>query len=197
MPKRLVVPVSYLTPSQVKAVIQEAGSLRDRALLAIMYQCGLRRGEVRYLRRRDWDPDKSVKGVLTVWRLKHGEGIEPKEKPVWGRTRKLLEAYLSSRDDDHEALFLGKNGPLGPQAVYCIFKAVAEKAGLPPGLRHPHVLRHSIATHHANMGTDFGDIANLLDHKDMSSTMRYAQVLTPRKEDLAMRSECNHHFAKF
>jgi integrase/recombinase XerC len=201
--KRLRPPIRYLTPSQVTSVIETASSARDKALLAVIYQCGLRRGEVKYLRRRDWDPTKSAYGALTVWRLKRGEGIEPEEKPVWKRTRNLLEAYLGSRDDDNDALFLGKKDPqgrrqaLGPQAVYMIFRKVARKAGLPRELQHPHVLRHSIATHHANMGSDFSDIQNLLGHRSISSTMRYAQVLNPRKEDMTMRAGASPCFARW
>lgn len=187
----------YLSPAQVKAVIQCARPGRDQALLAVMYQCGLRRGEVKYLRRRDWQPGKSRQGMLTVWRLKKGDGLVPEEKPVWGRTRRLLEEYLETRDDEQDVLFRGLKGPLGPQAVYYVFKEAAARARFPKDLRHPHVLRHSIATHHANMGTDFGDIQNLLGHRDIGSTMRYAQVLTPRKEDMTMRSEGHFCFAKY
>lgn len=198
MPRRRTVPIAYLTQRQVESVIGAAETMRDRAMFAVVYQCGLRRGEVRWLRRQDWMPNVSRYGALRIWRSKAGSGLLPDEKPVWKRTAKMLEAYLASRDDNMDALFLSKVGrPMGGQAVYEAFRKAAEGAGLPRHLRHPHVLRHSIATHQANMGATFSDIQHWLGHKNPASTMVYAQVLTPRKEDLILRSEGSHFFAKY
>lgn len=197
--------VSCLTPKQVREVIEAVPGPRERALLAIVYQFGLRRGEVKYLRRRDYIPENSLNGTLTVWRLKSRRRnkqtermLVPDEKPVWARTRRVLEEYLATREDDHEALFLGcRSRPLGPQAVYYAFRDAAVKAGIPEGLRHPHVLRHSILTHMANMGLSLLDIAGWADHNSLTATLRYAKVLTPRKEDMVLRSEASHCFARF
>lgn len=202
--KRIRKSIKYLTSSQVAAVIKAATSDRDKAMLAVVYQCGLRRSEVGHLRRSDWMPSRSMHGVLRVWRVKsdraHGKDrfLHPDEKPLWARTARLLKVYLDSREDDQEALFLSrKKKPLGGQAVYHVFHNIAKTIGLPEDLCHPHALRHSIATHQVNMGADFGDIQDWLGHQDPGSTRVYAQVLTPRKEDLTQRSESSHCYAKF
>lgn len=198
-PARMQPDLCHLTPSQVSSVLRACSSVRDRALLAVMYQCGLRRGEVRWLRRQDWSPGTSRNGSLTVWRLKRASGLYPHEIPLWGRTRALLEACLDERTDDAMGLFVSRNGlrPLGPQAVYYVFRNAAMEAGLPAGLSHPHSLRHSVAVHSMNMGADLADIQALLGHASISSTTRYARVLTPRKEDMALRTEGSAFFARF
>jgi integrase/recombinase XerC len=167
--------------------------------MAVLYQCGLRRGEVQWLRRQDFRPEASRNGCLVVWRLKRAEGLFPHEVPLWRRTSRILRAYLDSRRDDSLALFPSRkgHGPMGPQAVYHVVRQAASGTGLPPGLSHPHSLRHSIATHHANMGADLRDIQELLGHASMSSTVRYARVLNPRKEDMALRSEGSPFFARW
>jgi site-specific recombinase XerD len=186
----------YLTPRQVECVIKAAKTERDQALLAVMYQCGLRRGEVKFLRRRDWKPTESGYGLLRVWRLK-GDGITEEEHPVWPWVRKILNAYLMSRSDDLDPMFPSRHGrPLGAKAVYDVFRNIAVMVGLPEDLRHPHVLRHSIAVHHANMGTEAADVQALLGHRSINSTMKYFKVTTPRKEDLVLRSGASTLFAK-
>lgn len=193
--RRIEIP-KHLTPRQVESVIRACSSARDKALMAVIYQCALRRGEVQYLRRRDWKPTESVNGILTVWRLKGKDGLTGEEHPFWKWTRNLLEAYLGERRDDCDALFVSRIGrPLGPQSVYELFRDMSAKAGIAPDLRHPHVFRHSLAVHHANMGTDIGDVQALLGHRALSSTTKYFKVTTPRKEDMVLRSGASSLFA--
>lgn len=197
-PRRLP-EVACLAPSQVTALVDAAGCLRDKALLAVLYQCGLRRGEVQWLRRQDFRPEASRNGCLVVWRLKRALGLFPHEVPLWRRTSRLLRAYLDSRGDDGLSLFPSRKGglPMGPQAVYHVVRRAASGLALPSALAHPHSLRHAIATHHANMGADLRDIQELLGHASMASTVRYARVLNPRKEDMALRSEGSPFFARW
>jgi len=197
-------PILYLTPRQVQAVIEAAKTKRDKAMLAVIYQFGLRRSEVEHLLRQDWDPTASAHGTLTVLRVKNrkvkGDSesvMETDCKPLWARVGKLLEEYLDSRTDYDDALFIGKRGALGGKGVYDVYKKVAKSIGLPKDLRHPHCLRHSIATHMASSGTSLLDIADWLGHNHLSTTLRYAKVLTPRKEDLILRTERSHRFARF
>ena len=189
--------VNFLSRPEVERVISSTETVRNKALLSLIYQLGLRRGEVRFLRRRDFRENSSRYGSIVVWRLKRGD-LMPNESPLWKRTSDLLKAYLRTRMDDSDALFLSQKGlPLGPQAVYYIFKRAATKAGIDRSRRHPHSLRHSIATHHSNMGTNIEDIMDLLGHKSVNSTMIYAQVLNPRKEEITIRSENSQSFARF
>jgi site-specific recombinase XerD len=109
----------------------------------------------------------------------------------------LLQAYLESRSDDCGALFPSRNGgPLGEKGVYDVFRKLATQVDLPKNLRHPHVLRHSIAVHHANMGTEAADVQCLLGHRSINSTMKYFKVTTPRKENYVLRSGASTMFAR-
>jgi site-specific recombinase XerD len=187
----------YLTPRQVEAVLKGTTTLRDMAMLAVVYQCGLRRKEISYLCRRDWRPTESSDGILVVWRSKRKEGLVAEEQPVWPWVRKLLQEYLDSRCDDCEELFLSrKRGGLGGKGVYDVFRKVATARNLPEDLRHPHTFRHSIAVHLANMGAEAADVQAVLGHKSINSTMKYFRVTTPRKEDLVRRSGASANLAR-
>ena len=194
--------IKYFEPEQVEAILAKANSLRDKALLSVMYQCGLRRAEVQFLTRDDFNP---ARGMLRVTRLKKQNSFWH-ECALWRQTKRLLSQYLASRTDHHDALFLGQRGQaIGPERVYRLFRAAAEAAGITfgetdrRGRRHPspHRLRHSIAVHQMNCGIPVEDIMEHLAHESMDTTLIYARVLTPRKKKNAMAMESSHHFAKF
>jgi integrase/recombinase XerD len=194
----------YFEPEEVEAVLRSAPRLRDKALLAVVYQCALRRGEVAFLRRDDYNPGR---GMLKVTRLKK-DGAFTHEIALWRRTKQLLNKYLASRRDHFDALFLSRKGgdSVGGHAVYRIFRNAAEKAGMAVrqprdgrGLRHPspHRLRHSFAVHSMNFGARIEDVQEHLGHSSINSTLVYARVLNPRKKRIALLTEASHHFAKF
>jgi integrase/recombinase XerD len=196
--------INYLEADEVESIIKAAKSLRDKAMFAVAYNCGLRRGEIRLLIRDDYNV---TRGMLTVKRLKKRETYWH-EIPLWTSTRRLLNAYLKTRPDHHDALFLSRKGcdALGPLGVYYAFLAAAENAGVRikeqsdgRGNRHPspHRLRHSIAVHQMNCGIPLPDIQEHLAHTSINTTMVYARVLNPRKRQNAIKMEMSHHFAKF
>lgn len=195
--------IKYFEPQQIESVIESANTLRDKALIAVIYNCGLRRGEVQFLVRDDYNHQR---GLLKVTRLKKLDGYWH-EIPLWQRTRKVLNAYLRQRNDHADALFLSqKGGPLQPHGVYHIFRGAAERAGLQlreradgRGNRHPspHRLRHSLAVHMTNCGIPIEDTQEQLAHASINTTMIYARVTGPRKLRNAMVMQASHHFAKF
>jgi integrase len=196
--------VLYFEPEEVESVLRSAGKLRDKALLAVIYQCALRRGEVALLRRDDYRPDR---GFLRVTRLKK-DGCFSHEIALWRRTKHILNQYLASRKDHFDALFLSRKGndSIGGHAVYRIFRDAAEKAGVKVeqradrrGLRHPspHRLRHSFAVHSMNFGARIEDVQEHLGHDSINSTLVYARVLNPRKKRNALLTEMSHCFADF
>ncbi len=195
--------IKYLEPEEVEAIIGAADTARDKAMLAIMYICGLRRAEVQFLIRDDYN---AARGLLRVTRLKKRDSYWH-EIPLWTRAKTLLNEYLKTRTDHHDALFLGRKAgqALAPQGVYYVFLQAAKKAGVRirdradgRGNRHPspHRLRHSIAVHQMNCGIDIADIQEHLAHAKIDTTMIYARVLTPRKKRNAMLMQSSHHFAK-
>lgn len=166
-------------------------------MLALMYNCGLRRGEVGLLMRDDYRRRGAPHGRVLVYRLKRRDA-QAHEIPLWNRTKRLLEAYLRSRRDHLAPLFLSQKGsPIGPQGVYYAFRRAARAAGLPEDLHFPHSLRHSIATHLVNMGVDLVDVQEHLGHKKIDSTLVYAKVLNPRKVRTALRAQSSHYVASF
>jgi len=195
--------IKYLEPDEVEAIIEAADSVRDKAMLAIMYVCGLRRGEIQFLVRDDYNV---ARGLLRVTRLKKRDSYWH-EIPLWTRAKTLLNEYLKTRTDHNDALFLGRKGDqaLAPQGVYYVFVEAAKKAGVRirdvadgRGNRHPspHRFRHSIAVHQMNCGINIADIQEHLAHASINTTMIYARVLTPRKKRNAMLMQASHHFAK-
>lgn len=186
----------YLTAEQVSAVIQVADSLRNRALLAVMYNCGLRRGEAGLLTRDDFFM-RGDHGVMRVHRLKR-DGFVDQEVALWRRTTSAVKRYLDGRSDYHQCLFLSnKMCPMTGQAVYYVFRKCAVIAGIPGDLLHPHVMRHSIAVHLMNMGVDIADVQEHLGHDSIDSTLVYAKVLNPRKTRTSAMSEVSVHFARW
>lgn len=189
---RLSPKIKYLSVEQVESLVGFAGSVRDTALLFLVYNCALRRSEVQYLIRDDYNPDR---GILSVTRSKKG-GAYVHEIVLWAETKSLLNQYLKSRKDHHDALFLSrKNGDaVGPQGVYYIFQRAAKKARI--AAKSPHSLRHSFAVHSMNMGMPAELIKEHLAHESIDTTLSYARVMTTVKLRWAKRQEASHHFAK-
>lgn len=170
MDKKTHAELSRLTPKQVSALVGAAENPRDRALIAVVYQLGLRRSEVALLSRNLYYPGSNP--TIMVTRIKPIRYQH--ELPLWKTTAKLLDAYLEARTDDNQALFLSrKNKPLGAQAVFYVYKNLAIKTGLPPIQRHPHCLRHSIAVHLIKAGLDIVTIQKALGHTCAESTLYY------------------------
>ncbi len=189
--------IKYLTPEQVTAVIKGARNRRDRAMLAVMYNCGLRRSEIQLLT-RDCYVRRGISGVLKVTRLKK-DGNYVQEIPLWRRTSRLLKRYLRRRRDSNDAMFLSrKGGPVTGQCAYYVYRKAAGRARLPEDRSgKTHALRHSIATHMIGMGLDLADVQEHLGHDDINTTLVYARMTNPRKTRNAMLMEVSHHVAKF
>lgn len=194
--------IKYFEAEEIEAILAAARSVRDKALIYLVYQCGLRRGEVQFLTRHDYNAPRSM---LRVTRLKKRSSFWH-EVVLWTQTKKLLNEYLSTRKDHNDALFLAQRGdaPIGPDGVYFILRYAAERAGIEltekdeRGNRHPspHRLRHSIAVHQTNCGIPIEDIMEHLAHSSIATTMVYARVLTPRKKRNAMLMQASHCFAR-
>ena len=189
--------VKYLQPEDVSRVINEATGIREKALLAVVYNCGLRRSEVSLLRREDFVEARGHAGMLKVKRVKK-DGLFEHEIPLWSRTSRLLRDYLATRTDSLDPLFLSRvRKPFSGQMVYLVFRTIAEGLGFTPDLWHPHVLRHSIGVHLRNMGIPIDEIREHLGHDDINSTLVYARVLSPVKTRSALLAEHSHHIASF
>ncbi len=150
--------------------------LRDRAMLELMYASGLRASEVGALEINDFH---ETLGVVRVT----GKGNKQRLVPVGKPARESIRAYLSQcrprlvRPDgrDQGRLILPRSGrPIERVAVWQIVKRHAAAAVL-RGV-HPHMLRHSFATHLLAGGADLRVVQELLGHADIATTQVYTHV---------------------
>jgi integrase/recombinase XerC len=147
--------------------------LRDLALLELFYSSGLRLAELTGLKLRDLDLKSRQVRVM-------GKGSKERIVPVGSAAIKALNKWLTRRPGmaapDEEALFVGRNGAaLGPRAVQLRVAAMARAAGLPQHL-HPHMLRHSFATHLLESSGDLRGVQELLGHANIATTQVYTHL---------------------
>jgi integrase/recombinase XerC len=147
--------------------------VRDLALMELFYSSGLRLAELTGLRLKDLDLKLGQVRVL-------GKGRKERISPVGSMAVKALRAWLAARtgmvSPDQEAVFVGRNGAaLGPRAVQLRVAARARAAGLPQHL-HPHMFRHSFATHLLESSRDLRGVQELLGHANISTTQVYTHL---------------------
>jgi integrase/recombinase XerC len=168
----------WLTPQQVRALIravQEHGSLRDHAIIQLLYNTGVRVDELTSITLADLALSER-KGLLTV----HGKGGKQRQEPLNVTVRTALTAYLAERPEASAAqLFLGQRGPLTYKGVELLVAKYARIAGLDDVT--PHILRHSFAKHLLDSGADLVTVQNLLGHARLQTTTIYTQ---PGAQDL-------------
>jgi integrase/recombinase XerD len=145
--------------------------LRDRALVELLYACGLRASEAASLRLSDLHLDAGYLRVL-------GKGSKERVVPVGRRAIDLLRDYLGRGRGDAacEQVFVsGKRGKLSRVSVWRILKERAKRAGV-EGRVFPHAVRHSFATHLVEGGADLRYVQEMLGHSKISTTQVYTHV---------------------
>jgi integrase/recombinase XerD len=156
-------------------------ALRDRAMLELLYGTGMRVSELAALSLSDLGSDTGLVRVL-------GKGDKERLVPVGRLARGALDAWLGprgraaleprrwARRTDAEAVFLNaRGGRLTRQGVWGVLKKRARAAGLEDRV-HPHVLRHSCATHMVAHGADIRVVQELLGHASIATTQLYTKV---------------------
>jgi len=170
--------MTILTPQETLALLKAAKSrsTRDWAMILLAYRHGLRVSEVCGLKLADIDMKA---GSISIRRLKGSlHTIQPlyqhRGQPLLDETA-ALRAWLRKRPaDGSDYLFTSqKGGKLGRTQFFRNFQTVAESAGLPVEKRHPHVLKHSLASHLVAGNANLALIRQALGHRSISSTMQY------------------------
>jgi integrase/recombinase XerD len=146
--------------------------LRDRALLELMYACGLRVSEAVDVKMQDIDIES---GILTTT----GKGSKTRRVPVGSSAVEWLKSYFAARrkkeNIEVQNLFVTAEGkPLNRQIIYELVKNYGEKAGLRD--ISPHTLRHSFATHLVQNRADIRSVQQMLGHADISTTQIYTHM---------------------
>lgn len=139
-------------------------SLRDKAILELLFSTGLRVSELCALNRDTVSEAKS--GELSI----RGKGGKIRVVFISESARKALKAYLDKRVDTEEALFI-----LTPRSVERIIKHYAIKAGISKKVT-PHVIRHCFATDLLSAGADLRSVQSLLGHSNITTTQIYTHV---------------------
>ncbi len=165
----------------------EPTALRDRALLEMMYACGLRASETIGLEVADLDLHE---GFLRA----RGKGSKERLVPLGRQAIAAISAYLRGGrpklvGERHEPrLFVNfRGGPLSRQGLYKIVQRNARAAGL-GGQMSPHTLRHSFATHLLAGGCDLRAVQEMLGHADISTTQMYTHLSGEQLKDVYFRS---------
>ena len=182
-PKRSERLPERLDVEDVQAVLEAPdpatpAGLRDRALLELTYACGLRVSELVGLDLDDVAFSDRTARVL-------GKGRKERIVPFGRKAAAAVKAYLAAFAElreraGEEALFLNqRGGRLTDRSVRRILDAAVERAALVRGV-HPHLLRHSFATHLLESGMDLRAIQELLGHARLSTTQRYTKVSLER-----------------
>jgi integrase/recombinase XerD len=161
----------------------EPAALRDRALLELMYACGLRASEAIDLEMADVDLDV---GVLRA----SGKGSKERLVPVGSAATRALSIYLARGrprlvgDRNEARLFVNhRGGGLTRQGLYKIVQRHAATAGLADKMS-PHTLRHTFATHLLAGGCDLRSLQEMLGHADIATTQLYTHLSADRLRDV-------------
>jgi integrase/recombinase XerD len=176
-----------LSLGEVERLIEAANgttprSLRDQALIELLYGGGLRVGEAVALERGDVDLDARL--VRCV-----GKGDKERVVPLGAQAVEALRRYLArgrpylDRRHRPEIFLNAQGGALTRAGAFLIVRRLAAKAGLDPERVHPHLLRHSFATHLLEGGADLRSVQEMLGHADLGTTEIYTHVSDRRRRD--------------
>ena len=188
LPRRRRTLPRTLSPAEAERLVEAATGvtprdLRDRALVELLYGAGLRISEAVGLDKGSIDLEQRL--VRAV-----GKGSKERIVPIGRQATEALRRYLARGrpylDKRHRPeLFLNaRGGPLTRAGAFLILRGLALKAGLEPERIHPHLLRHSFATHLLEGGADLRSVQEMLGHADLATTELYTHVSDRRRREL-------------
>lgn len=154
--------------------------LRDRAVIELLYSSGLRRSELCAIDISSFEMKSATVRVT-------GKGAKQRVVPIGAKAMEAINEYLAVRATKHPAtaedataIFLLKNGArLTPRMVHHIVKKAFENASDVPRA-HPHMLRHTAATHLLDHGADLRAVKDILGHESLRTTQRYTHLTVER-----------------
>ncbi len=164
-----------LSPEDVEQLLNFKPSnlieIRDMAIVELMYSSGLRVSETVNINMGDFEEDMTFLRIL-------GKGAKTRIVPLGKFAVNAINNWIIERDKiltKSDALFLNSKGArLSIRSVQLRLKKMATKQGLPP--IHPHMLRHSFATHMLESSGDLRTIQELLGHSSLSTTQIYTKL---------------------
>lgn len=169
-PKREKLLPNVLSKEEVKQILEAAKNIKHKAMLSLIYACGLRCGEILRLKPEDVDVKR---GVLII---RQGKGKKDRIAPLSVKTIEMLRAYRKSFPTKMYLFEGQKEGqPYDARSLQNVLKQNLAKTGInkPVSL---HWLRHSYATHLLENGTDLRYIQEILGHRSSKTTEIYTHV---------------------
>jgi len=181
-----------LSPAETERLIDAAAgstprALRDRALVELLYGAGLRVSEAVGLEKNGVALEDRVVRVL-------GKGGKERLVPLGRPAAEAVRRYLAlgrphlDRRYRPELFLNARGGALTRAGAFLILRKLADRAGLEPGRVHPHLLRHSFATHLLEGGADLRSVQEMLGHADLGTTERYTHVSDRRRREVYFQS---------
>jgi len=170
--------MAFLSPEEVLAVLKtaRARSIRDWVMVLLAYRHGLRASEVCGLKLSDVNlKDQTIRVARLKGSMLTTQPLVPHRGQPLLDELAALRTWLKIRPaDGSDFLFTSqKGGKLDRTQFFRVFRAVAESAGLPREKRHPHVLKHSLASHLVAGNVNLALIRQALGHRSITSTMQY------------------------
>jgi integrase/recombinase XerD len=187
LPRRVRTLPRTLSAGEAERLIDAASgvtprALRDRALVELLYGAGIRVSEAMGLEKGGVDLDDRLVRVV-------GKGGKERVVPLGREAAEALRRYLArgrphlDRRHRPELFLNAKGGALTRAGAFLILRRLASAAGLDPGRVHPHLLRHSFATHLLEGGADLRSVQEMLGHADLGTTELYTHVTDRRRRD--------------
>lgn len=152
--------------------------IRNRTILETIYACGMRISECCDLKMNNIDFKQRIIRIL-------GKGNKERIVPYYPRLSELFDLYLEEyrnkyAPQDFEYFFVSnRRGKISPRVVQLMLEESSKKANLNINV-HPHMLRHSFATHMLDNGTDLRTVQELLGHENLSTTQLYTHLTYDR-----------------
>lgn len=171
-------------------------------MLEILYSAGLRVTELVSLTLAaaqeitDEQGRKTLRNYLIVKGKGNKERIAPLNKSAISKLMEYLKVRKKSEITKNKWLFIGirkSSDHMTRQFFHKMLKTLAEQAGIDPDRVHPHVIRHSFATHLLNSGVDLRILQELLGHSDISTTEIYTHIMGSKLRELVFK---HHPLAK-
>ncbi|MES2999337.1 MAG: tyrosine recombinase XerC [Pseudomonadota bacterium] len=180
LPKALGVDDAVQLAEHVEADADPWLEARDRAIVELLYGCGLRVGELVGL---DVSAGKDARGWIDMQAAEAhvlGKGSKRRTVPVGSKATAALNEWLGLRDPtgtiEQPALFIGRNATrLTAQSIWQRLKRRSLLAGLATPV-HPHMLRHSFASHVLQSSSDLRAVQELLGHANITTTQVYTRL---------------------
>lgn len=177
LPRKLPV---VLTVEEVDKILSRPDTaanlgLRDKAILELMYACGLRVSEVINMKIQNV---LKTEGIIRIF----GKGLKERVVPIGDSALRWIDTYLKiarvdlSKPHSEDYLFLNWRGKkLSRMYIWKMIDKYSKEAEIKKQI-HPHILRHSFATHLLQGGADLRSIQEMLGHSDISTTQIYTHV---------------------